>query len=662
MKSLRFILDMSVRNKLTFGFGLVLLIALVSSWISYGKIQEVKILIERMTKVAEIETIILNTRINEKNYLLRHDEKYIELSLEEINHAAHISMDTYNAIKHYPELATLLESLKHHLDSYQGMLNTFRQHQQSYIQEERQLEGNARLIREIFEDMEFRLSSEAIRQINSLGESNGVRLLGVATQANALVKSIYSVQQREKNYINNQNPAQLEEAFNQLQDLTAKASVIKNNYKGRSLSTRLSPDDIASITDKALLEISNYRKNLEQLQNAYEQLSGTEQAMTEIARQVVEYAERAAVLQEEILQKNSRDAQKATLLSAAISIIISVVIALLITRSIVSPLQQVVEMARNIASGDLSRNIFSQRQDELGQLMRAIQGMTENLRELLNQLTTGIAQLATAAEEMSAVTEQTSAGVAQQRMETEQVATAMNEMTSTSLDVARSAESAAGSAREADVQARQGSDVVKQTIDRIETLADSIEQSAEAIQRLKYDSGNISTVLDVIKEIADQINLLALNAAIEAARAGEAGRGFAVVADEVRALARRTQESTIQIEGLIDTLQQGAQDAVDTMDTSRRLADSTVDTARNAGSSLEEINNSVSIIHEMSQQIATAAEEQTSVAEEINRSVFNIRDVAEQSAAATEETAATSMSLARLGGDLQAQIGKFKLS
>ncbi|WP_434060038.1 methyl-accepting chemotaxis protein [Pseudomonas fulva] len=235
-------------------------------------------------------------------------------------------------------------------------------------------------------------------------------------------------------------------------------------------------------------------------------------------------------------------------------------------------------------------------------------------------------------------------------------------MTATVLDVARNAESAAQYARNADEQTQEGQQTVQQAVSRIETLAMSIEDSAHAIESLKHDSGNIGTVLDVIKGIAEQTNLLALNAAIEAARAGESGRGFAVVADEVRALARRTQESTEQIEGLIVTLQSGAEKAVAMMGQSCTQAQTTVHAAKQANGALNAINAAVSEIQQMNQQIATAAEQQSSVAEEINRSVSSIRDVAEQSSAATEETSAASIDLARLGADLQAQVNRFKLA
>ena len=202
---------------------------------------------------------------------------------------------------------------------------------------------------------------------------------------------------------------------------------------------------------------------------------------------------------------------------------------------------------------------------------------------------------------------------------------------------------------------------MQQAIQRIADLAQSIQLSAQVIERFEQDSHNIGAVLDVIKGIAEQTNLLALNAAIEAARAGDAGRGFAVVADEVRALALRTQGSTSEIEGLIVTLQGGAQGAVAQMERSRALAQDTIGSAEHAGHALQTINRAVSSIQQMSQQIAAATEQQSVVAEEISRSVSSIRDVAEQAASASEQSTDASAELMRLGETLQGLAGRFRL-
>ncbi|WP_438810704.1 methyl-accepting chemotaxis protein [Pseudomonas yangonensis] len=234
-------------------------------------------------------------------------------------------------------------------------------------------------------------------------------------------------------------------------------------------------------------------------------------------------------------------------------------------------------------------------------------------------------------------------------------------MSATVNEVARNAEQASLAAADADAEANQGDLVVAEAIGQIEALAGEMVRSTDAMNLLQKESEKIGSVMDVIKAVADQTNLLALNAAIEAARAGEAGRGFAVVADEVRSLARRTQQSTEEIENLIGALQRGTQEVAGVLEESRSLTDDSVELARKAGVALGVINQKVSNIQSMNQQIAAAAEQQGAVAEEIGRSVLSVRDVAEQSAAASEETAANSVELARLGNHLQSLVSRFRV-
>ena len=269
--------------------------------------------------------------------------------------------------------------------------------------------------------------------------------------------------------------------------------------------------------------------------------------------------------------------------------------------------------------------------------------------------------LATATEQMQSQSDSARQGVTRQQLETDQIATAINEMTATVQEVARSATDAANAAGQADIEASNGKNVVAQTIESIQTLAKNVEQAADVIQRLEMDTTEIGGVLDVIKGIADQTNLLALNAAIEAARAGEQGRGFAVVADEVRTLASRTQESTEEINNMIDKLQTGAKNAVDVMEQGREQARTGVEQASLAGQSLEAITQSVATINDMNTQIAGAAEEQSTVAEEINRSVVNISQVADETASNVAQVADSSAQLEALSVDLKQEVAKFQL-
>lgn len=272
----------------------------------------------------------------------------------------------------------------------------------------------------------------------------------------------------------------------------------------------------------------------------------------------------------------------------------------------------------------------------------------------------------TTAEHLSASTEQMQAqsdyarqGVTRQQLETDQIATAINEMTATVQEVARSATDAASAAAQADQEANNGKNVVANTVSSIQTLAENVEEAADVIQKLEVDTTEIGGVLDVIKGIADQTNLLALNAAIEAARAGEQGRGFAVVADEVRTLASRTQESTEEINGMIEKLQTGAKNAVNVMETGRQQAQNGVEQASKAGQSLQLITQSVATINDMNTQIAGAAKEQSKVAEEINRNVVNISQVADETANNVSQVADKSSELGNLASALNTEVERF---
>ncbi|MFZ5960352.1 methyl-accepting chemotaxis protein [Pseudomonas knackmussii] len=287
--------------------------------------------------------------------------------------------------------------------------------------------------------------------------------------------------------------------------------------------------------------------------------------------------------------------------------------------------------------------------------------MADSLRGIVGRLQDGVTRITASAQGLSGITERTQLGVNNQKAETDQVATAMNQMAATVHEVARNAEAAATSAEQADSTVASGQQVVRQTIGRIGELAEAVRQATQSIEQLGRESQNIGSVLDVIKAVAEQTNLLALNAAIEAARAGDQGRGFAVVADEVRALARRTQQSTEEIEKLISALQSGAQTSVQRMQRSHQLVEKSVEDAEQTESALNEIAAAVAVIHQMNQQIAAASEQQSAVAEEINRSVTSIRGIADESAQAMESTASSSVELAQLSRDLQGMVGQFRL-
>ncbi|TDK53085.1 methyl-accepting chemotaxis protein [Pseudomonas moraviensis] len=345
----------------------------------------------------------------------------------------------------------------------------------------------------------------------------------------------------------------------------------------------------------------------------------------------------------------------------ALAALATVALAMLLTRSIVRPLSSAVDAAESVAKGDLTRPIETHGNDEVSRLLKALATMQQNLRETLQGISGSATQLATAADELSAVTVDSTQGLQEQNNEIEQAATAVNQMTAAVEEVARNAVSTSDATRQSSQSAQLGQERVSETASAINALASDVQNTGELVQSLANQSQDIGKVLDVIRAIAEQTNLLALNAAIEAARAGESGRGFAVVADEVRALAHRTQQSTQEIEQMVQGMRSGSSQALESMQASASRAASTLVLAERAGEALVTITASVHEIHERNLVIASAAEEQAQVAREVDRNLVNIRDLSVRSAAGADQTSASSHELSQLANALQGMVRRFQL-
>jgi aerotaxis receptor len=309
--------------------------------------------------------------------------------------------------------------------------------------------------------------------------------------------------------------------------------------------------------------------------------------------------------------------------------------------------------ARTIANTPVGRLLYTDRMDEAGELMFAMKMLEAEAGAVVGRIADASLQLSGTADQLVAAVEHSSVGIRQQQGETDQVATAITEMAASVQEVARNAQNTADAADKADAEARAGRQVVADTSSAIGRLAAEVEKASDVIRQLEAHSSEITSVLDVIRGIAEQTNLLALNAAIEAARAGEQGRGFAVVADEVRTLASRTQQSTQEIRAMIEKLQEGARSAVKVMGLSREQADNSVEQARHAAASLESITRSVGVITDMSAQIATAVEQQSAVGEEINRNIISIRHISDANAHTGAESEQAAQNVAHLALSLR---------
>jgi len=364
----------------------------------------------------------------------------------------------------------------------------------------------------------------------------------------------------------------------------------------------------------------------------------------------------------EYLYNSIQKSQLYTISGFIVLMVIAIVIMLMVLNHyLFKPIKMLISNMKQVADGNLTVNIETKSLKDMSILSTELGKLVASLRDQVTQISQTSEMIEDSTTNVNEVTQNTNAGILRQQTETDLVATAINEMSATVQEVANNASDAAIAANNADDEAKNGTKVVTDTIDSINNLAREVERSAVVINKLDEDAEKINDIVNVIKSIAEQTNLLALNAAIEAARAGEQGRGFAVVADEVRTLASRTQESTAEIQSMIETLQSGTREAVTVMTANQEKANETVIHASKTGDSLTAIATSIRTINEMNTQIAAAAEEQTAVANEINKNIINITQVAEESTAGSEKTTTASNQLKNLARQLAELIERFRV-
>ncbi|QJP10618.1 HAMP domain-containing protein [Pseudomonas multiresinivorans] len=643
--------DMGTAKKLAIGFGLVLLLTALVAVIG---VTSLRVISQRFDLLGDMSTInreLLEMRQSEKDFVIDASDASAKRLRE---HADNLG-EAVARLKARPDQAAAMARVEQGIADY---LAAFEKFEKSSKSRRLSLDAATWSVNGASNSLDILQSSLADDGAYELKESQGQKGEELLQQA-AQVSQLYRLVLQGLNEARSRMEAGGESGEK------AEGGRIKSAAEALELSAKLqeaiTDPTYVSVLKDVITNINAFVEKLDEYTASLEQEKQVHAQMNDRAAQVMQQVDDAYAVQRAAMQTQLRTNTLLIVASAALALLVGALASLLITWMIVRPLRQVIGMASRIAEGDLSVSIEVRRKDEVGQLMGAVGSMADSLRGIVSRLSNGVGQITASAQALSSVTERTQHGVNSQKAETDQVATAMNQMAATVHDVARNAEEAASSAEQADGKVASGQDVVRQTLGRIEQLADAVRAATESIEQLGRESQSIGSVLVVIKNVAEQTNLLALNAAIEAARAGEQGRGFAVVADEVRALARRTQQSTAEIETLIAALQSGATTSVQRMQRSHALVEMTVGDAVQTEAALGNIASAVAVIHQMNQQIAAASEQQSAVAEEISRSVTSIRGIADESAQAMESTASSSVELAQLSRELQGLVGQFRL-
>lgn len=639
----RMLANVSVGTKLSLGFGLVLLFTLGVALAASYSLTLLKARSEQLRDQAATQSLILQARIDEKEFALTLDTRVaarVSDAVAELGKAAQ-GQPTDSA-----DHSAIQTAANSYLEAFVRYAQSLRSARDERLRMQEQAQAAGLSFSVVFLDQ-----LDAINALIETGQVPTAEQMAQLEQAAALREKLGKLRDSELYYTMDGDDRYRSDWELSVSDLSSAMQAQTTDLGGAE-------QDSLGAASEALV---SYRGAFERFVQSRAQSTQALAAMSTQTQRVGDLLGQASQRQSLAIGVDSQSAFRQLAVITLAALALGVGAGVLIRRSIVQPLGIVVQLTQRAAAGDITMAASNpKRHDELGQLLVTVETMLGNLRSLVGRIGQGVGQLNITAANMATMTTRNSQGVEQQLHETARAADAMQHMITTAERVARNAGEASLAMAQADGQAREGNEWVRLAADKIDRLMLEMVGCSEAMQSLLHESSEIGGVLDVIKSVAEQTNLLALNAAIEAARAGEHGRGFAVVADEVRGLARRTQKSTSEIEELIARLRKVAQQVDERMKGSRNLTDETVALAGHASQALARITKAVSSVEQMNQQIAAVAEQQSAVAAQVRASVQAVRDVAQSNTRESQHLEQTTAELQRVGSELDAAVGHFQ--
>ncbi|CAG9000061.1 MAG: Methyl-accepting chemotaxis protein McpQ [Candidatus Celerinatantimonas neptuna] len=638
----QFLENRTIGSKLGASFGCVLFLTLVVALTGHYGLNLMNRQSIKVAKTYALNHSFNSARIARRDYLRTGDIKYQQILTEDITHITRQLNDIKGLYQQDSSIFDLLSMVQQELDSYKRILNQLSgliAHHQQLVTHSQQLRRQLKGAYQAISDQANILLHQGRLPSSALAHSAELQL--------ELSRLFFLVRNFQERTADAPSLEQLQQAMDQLHQ--------KSDEMGQL-------PGLSAPESSAIQQLEQYRQLTHQFDQVLHQMDQSELMFVHVAKKLLVNVHLLVQKQAIERQQDSHHVSYVLTLISLLALIIGSGAAFVIRQLIVRPLAETVAAARRIANRDLSRaKVFHERRDEVGILQSAMGQMTQTLRDLLGDITKGVNEIASAATQLSAFATQNNQAMRQQHDETNQVATAMQQMELSVQEVAQSTEQAASSTREVEKVAHSGYDNVKVNVGSIRHQAEVIANSEQNMERLKDKSDNVGQILSVIKAVAEQTNLLALNAAIEAARAGEAGRGFAVVADEVGALAKRTHQSAEEIELLIGDLQTQANESLVAMQESRKNAQENAENADQVQGLFDQIVSKIDQIQGMNQQIAGTCEEQQGVSSEINKSVVVVYELSEQTAQAAEQTTLATDQLMKLGQALKEVTSSFKL-